>query len=57
MQNTPIGSVNMSHTILLVQASAKPESRTYSDYETVNDCLEGLHIYSIFNFHIFALVI
>jgi len=31
----------MSHTILLVQASAKPESRTYSDYESVNDCLEG----------------
>ena len=32
----------MSHTILLVQASNKPESRTYSDYETVNDCLEGV---------------
>lgn len=32
----------MSHTILLVQASAKPESRTYSDYETVNDCLDGI---------------
>lgn len=31
----------MSHTILLVQASTKPESRTYSDYESVNDCLEG----------------
>jgi hypothetical protein len=31
----------MSHTILLVQATAKPESRTYSDYETVNDCLDG----------------
>ena len=31
----------MSHTILLVQPSAKPESRTYSDYESVNDCLEG----------------
>ena len=31
----------MSHTILLVQASSKPESRTYSDYESVNDCLEG----------------
>ena len=31
----------MSHTILLVQPSPKPESRTYSDYESVNDCLEG----------------
>ena len=31
----------MSHTILLVQPSVKPESRTYSDYESVNDCLEG----------------
>jgi hypothetical protein len=31
----------MSHTILLVQAGPKSESRTYSDYETVNDCLDG----------------
>jgi len=39
----------MSHTILLVQASAKPESRTYSDYESVNDCLEGKAESWIFN--------
>lgn len=30
-----------SHTILLVQPSPKPEGRTYSDYETVNEMLEG----------------
>ncbi len=30
-----------SHTILLVQPGRKPESRTYSDYESVNECLEG----------------
>jgi Enhancer of rudimentary len=32
----------MSHSILLIQPSAAPESRTYSDYESVNDCLEGV---------------
>jgi len=31
----------MSHTILLVQPGKKPEGRTYSDYESVNECLEG----------------
>jgi hypothetical protein len=31
----------MSHSILLIQPSS-PESRTYSDYESVNDCLEGV---------------
>ena len=32
-----------SHTILLVQPSAKkPDTRTWSDYETVNQCLEGI---------------
>ena len=30
-----------SHTILLVQPGKKPEGRTYSDYESVNECLEG----------------
>ena len=29
-----------SHTILLVQPTRKPEGRTYSDYESVNDCME-----------------
>lgn len=32
----------MAHTILLVQPGKKPEGRTYSDYETVNECLEGV---------------
>lgn len=32
----------MSHTILLIQPSSSAESRTYSDYESVNDCLEGV---------------
>jgi len=31
----------MAHTILLVQPGKKPEGRTYSDYESVNECLEG----------------
>ena len=34
--------VVMSHTILLVQSGLKPETRTYSDYETVNEAMEGL---------------
>ena len=32
----------MSHTILLVQPGVKPETRTYSDYESVNECMEGV---------------
>eukprot|EP00088_Acartia_fossae_P003004 TRINITY_DN11251_c0_g1_i1.p1 TRINITY_DN11251_c0_g1~~TRINITY_DN11251_c0_g1_i1.p1 ORF type:complete len:104 (-),score=30.15 TRINITY_DN11251_c0_g1_i1:258-569(-) len=32
----------MSHTILLVQPATKPESRTYTDYESVNECMEGV---------------
>ena len=32
----------MSHSILLIQPSSNAESRTYSDYESVNDCLEGV---------------
>ena len=32
----------MSHTILLVQPGQKPETRTYSDYESVNECMEGV---------------
>lgn len=32
----------MSHTILLVQSGARPETRTYSDYESVNECMEGV---------------
>ncbi len=32
----------MAHTILLVQPGSKPESRTYTDYESVNECMEVL---------------
>ena len=32
----------MSHTILLVQPGSKPETRTYSDYDSVNECIEGV---------------
>ncbi|XP_064603061.1 enhancer of rudimentary homolog [Liolophura sinensis] len=32
----------MSHTILLVQPNTRPETRTYSDYDSVTECLEGV---------------
>lgn len=32
----------MSHTIVLIQPNSKAESRTYSDYETVNEAIEGI---------------
>lgn len=32
----------MSHSILLIQPTNQTETRTYSDYESVNDCLEGV---------------
>ncbi|KAK2581695.1 hypothetical protein KPH14_002182 [Odynerus spinipes] len=32
----------MSHTILLIQPGNRPETRTYSDYESVNECMEGV---------------
>ncbi|XP_037960993.1 enhancer of rudimentary homolog isoform X2 [Teleopsis dalmanni] len=32
----------MSHTILLVQPGILPETRTFSDFETVNECMEGV---------------
>ena len=47
----------MSHTILLVQASSKPESRTYSDYETVNDCLEGKFVFDLYLLNFFYQII
>eukprot|EP00095_Tigriopus_kingsejongensis_P007223 snap_masked-scaffold1635_size32709-processed-gene-0.3 protein:Tk07223 transcript:snap_masked-scaffold1635_size32709-processed-gene-0.3-mRNA-1 annotation:"enhancer of rudimentary homolog" len=34
-------TARMSHTILLVQPQ-KPETRTYSDYESVNEAMEGV---------------
>lgn len=33
--------VLQSHTILLVQPTKRPEGRTYADYESVNECMEG----------------
>ena len=39
-----------SHTILLVQPTRKPEGRTYSDYESVNDCME-VHMTHIYMTH------
>ncbi|KAK5608408.1 hypothetical protein CRENBAI_026178 [Crenichthys baileyi] len=35
-------SEEMSHTILLVQPTKRPEGRTYADYESVNECMEGV---------------
>ncbi|CAK5105676.1 unnamed protein product [Meloidogyne enterolobii] len=32
----------MTHTILLIQSSAKVDSRTWSDYETLTDCMEAV---------------
>jgi hypothetical protein len=32
----------MSHSILLIQPGSNAETRTYSDYESVNDLLEGV---------------
>ncbi|XP_051942549.1 enhancer of rudimentary homolog isoform X2 [Hippocampus zosterae] len=32
----------MSHTILLVQPTKRSEGRTYADYESVNECMEGV---------------
>lgn len=31
----------MSHTIILIQ-SGKQDTRTYSDFESVNECIEGI---------------
>jgi hypothetical protein len=35
----------MAHTILLVLPGSKPESRTYADYESVNECMEVPALY------------
>ncbi|CAK9305047.1 unnamed protein product [Gordionus sp. m RMFG-2023] len=32
----------MSHSILLIQPTKSLESRTYTDYETINECMEGI---------------
>ena len=40
-----------------MQPSPKPESRTYSDYETVDECMEGKKITShLKNFFKFILI-
>ncbi|XP_035466562.1 enhancer of rudimentary homolog [Scophthalmus maximus] len=41
-QATERATINMSHTILLVQPTKRPEGRTYADYESVNECMEGV---------------
>ena len=40
----------ISHTILLVQPTKRPEGRTYADYESVNECMEG--VYKIMKEHL-----
>nr|CAI9710286.1 unnamed protein product [Rangifer tarandus platyrhynchus] len=35
-------TLQLSHTILLVQPTKRPEGRTYADYESVNECMEGV---------------
>uniref|UniRef100_A0A3Q2P9I0 Enhancer of rudimentary homolog n=1 Tax=Fundulus heteroclitus TaxID=8078 RepID=A0A3Q2P9I0_FUNHE len=34
--------------MLLVQPTKRPEGRTYADYESVNECLEGKHVTALF---------
>lgn len=38
----PVIVSDHSHTILLVQPTKRPEGRTYADYESVNECMEGV---------------
>ena len=33
-------TIKMAHTILLVQPGVKLDTRTYTDYESVNECME-----------------
>eukprot|EP00049_Salpingoeca_infusionum_P019000 m.359702 g.359702 ORF g.359702 m.359702 type:complete len:98 (-) comp18685_c0_seq1:242-535(-) len=40
----------MSHTILLVQPTKSPQTRTYSDYETVPQAMQG--VCSMFEDHL-----
>jgi hypothetical protein len=35
----------MAHTILLVQPGVKLDTRTYTDYESVNECMEVIVMY------------
>lgn len=43
-------SIFQNHTILLIQPNPKLETRTYSDFENIDDCLEGLWNFQIVNF-------
>ncbi|XP_041499104.1 enhancer of rudimentary homolog [Microtus oregoni] len=38
----PPAAGSESHNILLVQPTKRPEGRTYADYESVNECMEGV---------------
>ena len=39
--NSPLIAISiMSHTILLIQPT-KPETRAYSDYDSINEAMEG----------------
>ena len=46
----------MSHTILLLQSTTKLDSRTYSDYESVDECLDGRQRRSFVPYCLFFLV-
>ena len=37
-----VSSLETSHTILLVQPLKRPESKTFADYESVQETLEGI---------------
>lgn len=36
----------MAHTILLIQSVAKHDSRSWCDFETTRECMEGLFFIS-----------
>ena len=42
MINRHLRFLEMSHSLLLVQPSRKLESRTYGDFESLNEALEGV---------------
>ena len=49
----------MSHTILLLQSTTKLDSRTYSDYESVDECLDGIDLQKsvLLNMELFLFVL
>lgn len=38
----------MSHTVLLIQTSPLPQSRSWIDYETLDECLDGIYLIFIY---------